>query len=75
MPNPAITTSYVGESAGRYLAASLLSANTIENGGLTVVPNIKFRQTMKLADMDAGIRNATCGYEDNGYINRTYFAT
>ena len=68
MPNPGITTSYVGESSGKYLAAALLSANTIENGGLTVVPNIKFRQTMKLADLDAGIRDASCGYEDNGTV-------
>lgn len=71
MPNPAITTTYVGESAGRYLAASLLSANTLENGGLTIVPNIKFRQTMKLADMDAGIRDASCDYQDNGTVTLT----
>lgn len=70
-PNPNITTTYAGEAAGRYLAASLLSANTIENGGLTVVPNIKFKQTMKLADMDAGIRNATCDYQDNGSVTLT----
>ena len=28
MPNPAITSSYAGEFAGRYVAAALLSANT-----------------------------------------------
>jgi len=69
--NPSITTSYVGESAGKYIASSLLSANTIENGGLTVVPNIKFRQTMKIADLEAGIADATCNYEATGTTTLT----
>jgi len=69
--NPNITTSYVGESAGKYIASSLLSANTIENGGLTVVPNIKFRQTMKIADLEAGIADATCSYETAGTTTLT----
>ena len=69
--NPTITTSYEGESAGRYIASSLLSANTIENGGLTVVPNIKFRQTMKIADLDAGVADATCSYETAGTTTLT----
>ncbi len=71
MPNPNITTSYVGESASKYIASSLLSANTIENGGLTVVPNIKFRQTMKIADLDAGIVDATCEYATSGTTTLT----
>ena len=69
--NPTITTSYVGESAGKYIASSLLSANTIENGGVTVVPNIKFRQTMKIADLDAGVADATCSYETAGTTSLT----
>lgn len=69
--NPSITTSYQGESAGKYIASSLLSANTIENGGVTVVPNIKFRQTMKVADLDAGIADATCEYATSGTTTLT----
>lgn len=69
--NPNITTSYAGESAGRYIASSLLSANTIENGGVTVVPNIKFRQTMKLAALDAGISDGTCAFTPKGEVTLT----
>ena len=50
--NVNITTTYAGESAGKYIAAALLSSNTIENGGVTVMPNIKFRSTMKKANLD-----------------------
>jgi hypothetical protein len=31
-----ITTTYAGEFAGEYIAAALLSASTIDDGGLTV---------------------------------------
>ena len=35
-----VTTSYAGEFAGQYIAAALLSASTINDGGLTVKSNI-----------------------------------
>jgi hypothetical protein len=31
-----ITTTYAGEFAGRYVSAALLSADTIEGGGITI---------------------------------------
>ena len=71
MPNPNITTTYAGEAAGRYIASALLSANTIEGGGVTVVPNIKFKQTMKLATVDAGIKDATCAFDNQGQVTLT----
>ena len=37
-----ITTTYAGEFAGEYIAAALLSASTINDGGVTVKPNIAF---------------------------------
>ena len=38
-----ITTTYAGESAGKYISAALLAGNTIANGGLTIRPNVKFK--------------------------------
>ena len=35
-----ITTTYAGQFAGKYISAALLSASTIENGGIEVKPNI-----------------------------------
>jgi len=36
--NTSITTTYAGEFAGKYISAALLSASTIENGGIEVKP-------------------------------------
>jgi hypothetical protein len=66
-----ITTTYAGESAGKYIGAALLSANTIENGGLTVIPNIKFRQTMKRFDSASLVADATCDFSATGDITLT----
>jgi hypothetical protein len=41
---PSITTTYAGEFAGKYIAAALLSARTLDNGYITVVPNVKYRK-------------------------------
>jgi hypothetical protein len=42
-----ITTTYAGEFAGKYIAAALLSAPTLEKGGITIMPNVKFKQVIK----------------------------
>jgi hypothetical protein len=66
-----ITTTYAGESAGKYIGAALLSANTIENGGVTVIPNIKYKQTMKRFDSSSLIADATCDFTATGEITLT----
>ena len=42
--NPA--SSYAGEWAGEYIAAALFAGVTLDNGGITVKPNIKYKQTI-----------------------------
>jgi len=66
-----ITTTYAGESAGKYIGAALLSANTIENNGITVMPNVKFRSTMKRFDSESLIADATCDFTAVGDITLT----
>ena len=63
-----ITTTYAGEFAGKYIAAGLLSANTIENGGVTVVPNVKYKQVMKRFDSNSLIADASCDFTATGEI-------
>ena len=46
-----ITTTYAGEKAMPFLQAALLAPNTIRNGGVTVKPNIKFKQVLKKVAM------------------------
>ena len=66
-----ITSSYAGEFAGKYIAAGLLSANTIENGGVTVVPNVKYKQVMKRFDSNSLIADASCDFTATGEITLT----
>jgi hypothetical protein len=66
-----ITTTYAGEFAGKYVAASLLSAPTIEKGGVTVLPNVRYKQMLqKVADANL-VRNATCAFTDASTITLT----
>ena len=66
-----ITTTYAGEFAGKYVAAALLSAPTIEKGGVTVLPNVRYKQLLqKVADTNL-VRNATCSFTDASTITLT----
>ena len=61
--NTPITSTYAGEFAGKYLSAALLSANTIDKGGIEVMPNIKYKSTMKkVATASSIIGNAACDF-------------
>ena len=67
-----ITSTYAGEFAGKYISAALLSANTIEKGGIEVMPNIKFKSTMKKVATDANvIKNASCDFDDTATVTLT----
>ena len=65
------TTSYAGEFAGKYIAAALLSANTIENGGVTVMPNVKYRSTVKTLGATGLVKDSTCDFDPTGEIALT----
>lgn len=66
-----ITTTYAGESAGKYIAAALLSAPTLDKGGITVMPNVKFKQVIKKVSTDGIIKNATCDFDPTSTITLT----
>jgi len=66
-----ITTTYAGESAGKYIAAALLSAPTLEKGGITIMPNVKFKQVIKRVATDNIIKNATCDFDPTSTITLT----
>ena len=57
-----ITTTYAGEFAGKYVAAALLSAPTIEKGGVEILPNIKFKQVMQKMAMTDVLSDASCDF-------------
>lgn len=57
-----ITTTYAGEFAGKYVAAALLSAPTIERGGVEILPNVKFKQVMQKVALTDVLSDATCDF-------------
>ena len=68
MAKPTITSTYAGEFAGKYISAALLSGATIENGGIEVKPNVKFKEVIKTVSTTGLIADATCDYTDAGTV-------
>lgn len=66
-----ITTTYAGEFGKKYISAALLSSNTIENGGIEVKPNIKFKEVIKKIATDAILKNATCDFDPTSTVTLT----
>ena len=58
-----ITSTYAGEFAGKFFAASLLTAKTIDDGAITVLPNIKHKSTMKVGAFSNLIKGASCDFD------------
>lgn len=63
-----ITTTYAGESAGKYISAALLTANTIDKGGVEVKPNIKFKSVIKKLSTDSLVADGTCDFTPTSTI-------
>lgn len=66
-----ITTTYAGEFAGKYISAALLSASTIENGGIEVKPNVKYKEVIKKLATDAIVKDATCDFTATSTVTLT----
>lgn len=58
-----ITSSYAGEFAGKYIASSLLAAKTIDDGAITILPNIKYKAAMKVGAFSNLIKGASCNFD------------
>ncbi len=57
-----LTTTYAGEFAKKYVAAALLSSPTIENGGVEIMPNVKYKQVLQKIATDGILKDATCDF-------------
>lgn len=66
-----ITTTYSGTFAGKYVAAALLSAPTIEQGGVEVLPNVKYKQVIQKVGTDAILKDATCDFSATSTVTLT----
>ena len=66
-----VTTTYAGELALPYIQAALLNPSTIRNGGVTVKPNVKFKQVLKKVAMSDLIKDGSCDFTPTGTITLT----
>ena len=71
MPQPTITTTYAGEFAGKYIAAALLSGNTLSQGAIEIKPNIKFKEVMKKVVTSGLITDDSCDFTSAGSVTLT----
>jgi len=66
-----ITSTYAGEFAGEYIAAALLSASTIDDGGLTVKANISYKEVIKKLATSSLVTAAGCDFTPTSTVTLT----
>ena len=66
-----ITSTYAGESAGKYISAALLSGATIENGGIEIMPNVKYKSVIQKLATDGLVKDATCDFNATSTLTLT----
>jgi hypothetical protein len=64
-----ITTTYAGEFAGKYIAAALLSADTIEKGLIEVMPNVHYKQVIQKVGTDDIVKRCYLRFHPHLYLD------
>ena len=65
-------STYAGEFAGKYIAAALLSGDTLANNEITIMPNVPYKTVLQKAATDNIVRDATCDFKtDQGTLTLT----
>ena len=68
---PIVTTTYAGEFAGKYIAAALLSAKTLDNKYITIMPNVKYKSVIQKIAVDSIVNDASCDFTTSGTVALT----
>lgn len=68
---PSVTSTYAGEFAGQYIAAALLSAKTLDNKYITILPNVKFKQVIQKIAVANIVNDASCDFTTSGSVALT----
>jgi len=66
-----ITTTYAGEFAGKYVAAALLSAPTLDKGLIEVLPNVLYKSVIQKVNTDDILKDATCDFDPTSTVTLT----
>ena len=66
---PTISNStYAGEAAAGYIAAALLSANTLDKKLVTIMPNVKFKSVIQKLEVSGIVQDASCDFTTSGSV-------
>ena len=65
---PSITTTYAGEAASGYIAAALLSANTLDKKLVTIMPNVKYKSVIQKLAVSGIVQDASCDFVTSGSV-------
>ena len=66
---PTISNStYAGEAAAGYIAAALLSANTLDKKLVTIMPNVKYKSVIQKLDVSGIVQDASCDFTTSGSV-------
>lgn len=69
--NTSITTTYAGEFAGKYVAAALLSAPTLDKGLIEIMPNVYYKSVIQKVSTDDILKDATCDFDPTSTVTLT----
>jgi len=65
---PTVTTTYSGEAASGFIAAALLSANTLDKKLVTIMPNVKYKSVIQKLDVSGIVQDASCDFTTSGSV-------
>jgi hypothetical protein len=62
-------STYAGEAASGYIAAALLSARTLDNKLVTIMPNVKYKSVIQKLDVSGIVQDASCDFSTSGSVS------
>ena len=64
MANPTYTAgTYAGEFSGKILGAALLSASTLDQGAITIMPNVRYKSVLQVGAWANVVKGASCDFD------------
>ena len=67
-----IATTYAGEFKEKYIREMLLAGKTLDNGGMTIFPNVAYKEVIQKAALGGSlIVDGSCDYTDSGTLALT----
>lgn len=66
-----ITTTYAGESANKWVAAALLSAPTLANNLIEIMPNVKYKAVMHKLATTGLLKDQSCDFDPTSTVTIT----